>query len=177
MTKYLSLFFGVALILFVFFLQIGLINTLPYGFNRINLVLLFLVISLFFLDLNKALILAVILGGWLDIFSFNLFGVNMLVNFLVVLMADFMLVNWFSHRSAYSFLALTFFSSLFYNFSFYLFLFIFSFFQEKSFFLWSGNFWLGLSYELLWSLGLVFVFFVAINLTSNRLKPAFLDKK
>ncbi|MEI7452130.1 MAG: hypothetical protein WCK37_02870 [Candidatus Falkowbacteria bacterium] len=177
MEKYFSWIFLTFSAAAVFILQRGLMDAWPSPYNRINLVLLSLLLCLFLFQLNKTIIFGVILGVLLDIFSFNFFGVNTLSIFLSLLFAGFLLDNWLTHRSAYSFLALTFFTIIFYNFTLYLLIYLTGFLHGGSFFLWSGNFWLGLLSELFWNLIIIFGFFVIMNLTSNRLKLVFLDKK
>jgi len=177
MAKYFSWFFLTLAAVAVFLVQRGLIDVWPAPYNRINLILLILLIFLFLLKINRVVIFGVILGVLLDIFSFNFFGVSTVSIFLTLLFSVFLLDNWLTHRSAYSFLALTFFATVFYNFLLYALIYFTSFLQGRSFFLWSANFWLGLGMELFWNLLLIFGFFVVMNLTSNRLKLVFLDKK
>jgi len=177
MTKYFNWFFLSLSAILVFVLQRGLIDAWPYAYNHINLVFIVLIIFLFLFGLKKTIIFGLILSILLDIFSFNFFGVSIIAVFLTLLFSGFMLDNWLTHRSAYSFLALTFFATIFYNFVLYLLVYFTGFLDDSSFFLWSGNFWVGLFWELLWSSLIIFVFFVVMNLTSNRLKMAFLEKK
>ncbi|MFA4942166.1 MAG: hypothetical protein WC564_00835 [Patescibacteria group bacterium] len=177
MKKYFIILFYIGLLLLIVFSQLSLINPGPYFLSRINIVLLALILFLFFLDLKLVVMLALALGFLVDIFSFQLFGFYGLTLFLTVFFADALLANWFTNRSAYSFLALTFFTTLFYNFVLYFLFYLSDFLSDQGFFLWQANFWSGLGLELVWNLGLIFAFFWVMNLTTTRLKPVFLDKR
>jgi len=177
MKKFWQYFFYALLILALVFFQLGLVNTLPYGFNRINLILLTLVILLFFFNSRTTLGIMIAAGFLLDVFSFNFFGIYMLTLAATVLLADFLLVNFFTNRSTYSFLALTFLATLFYNFCLYFLIYLTRFLEDRVFFMFVGSFWLGLLIELGWSLGVILLFFAVMNLTTNRLRPVFLDKR
>jgi len=177
MKRYFIVILLVLVLFLVVFLQLALVNSAPYFFSRINLILLVLILALFFFDFKKVILGALALGLLIDIFSFRLFGCYTLSLFLVVILADFLLANWFTNHSAYSFLALTFFATLFYNLELYNFFYLSNFLSEQHFFLGQANFWRGLGLELFWSLGIIFLFFWLMNLTTTRLKPIFLDKR
>jgi len=177
MKKYFIALLYIGLLFLVVFLQLSLINSWPYAFSRINIILLALILFLFFLDFKTVILLALGLGLLTDIFSWQLFGFYTLTLFLVVFLADFLLANWFTNRSTYSFLALTFFATLSYNFILYVLFYLSNFLSDRGFFLWQANFWAGLGWELVWNLGIIFLFFWVMNLTTTRLKPVFLDKR
>jgi len=177
MKKYFVVLLYIGLLFLIVFGQLSWINSWPYVFSRINIILLALILFLFFLDFKKVILLALGLGFLLDIFSWQLFGFYSLTLFTVVVLADFLLTNWFTNRSTYSFLALTFFTTLSYNFILYFLFYLSNFLSDGGFFLWQANFWVGLSWELIWSLGIIFLFFWVMNLTTTRLKPVFLDKR
>lgn len=177
MKKYLVIISAIFFLFFIVLLQLAFVNSAPYFFSRVNVVLLTLILFLFFLDFKTVLFLALGLGLLLDIFSFQLFGAYSLTLFLMVLLADSLLANWFTNRSAYSFLALTFFLTVAFNLILYSLFYLRNFLSDGGFFLWQGNFWLGLLLELIWSGVIVFLFFWVMNLTTTRLKPVFLDKR
>jgi hypothetical protein len=177
MKKFQHYFFYALLAWLLILAQLNLVNTLPFGWNKLNLILLVLILLLFFLNYKTTLLIMLIGGFLLDVYSFNFFGIYMLTVFLTVVASDFLLTNFFTNRSTYSFLALTGLVTLFYNFCLYFLIYLTKFLEEQTFFLFSGNFWLGLAMELGWSLAAVFVFFLIMNLTTNRLRPVFLDKK
>jgi cell shape-determining protein MreD len=177
MKKIWQYFFYALLVLILVFLQLGFVNTLAYGFNRINLVLLTLILLLFFSNVRVSLGVMLAVGFLLDLFSFNFFGIYMIALAATVVLADSLLANFFTNRSTYSFLALTFITGVAYNFFLYFLIYLTKFLEERTFFLFSGSFWLGLVIELAWSLGAIMLFFAVMGLTTNRLKPVFLDKK
>jgi len=176
MKKYFSIILAVGLLFLIVFGQLSFINSLPYIWSRINLILLALILFLFFFDFKKVVFLALGLGLLVDIFSFQFFGFYTISLFLVVFLADFLLANWFTNRSTYSFLALTFFTTLFYNFVLYGLFYLSHFLSDRGFFLGQINFWRGLGLELVWNLGIIMLFFWVMSLTTTKLKPVFLDK-
>lgn len=177
MKKYLKIFWLLVAVLAVAFLQLGLIDSLPAWYDEFNLVIFSLIIGLFFFEFRLVLVLSLILGFLLDVFSFQTFGLNIISLLFSVILADFLLVNWFTNRSIYSFLALSFFVALFYNFFYYLSLYFLNFFEERRLFILLKDFWLALFFELLFNFLAVFLFFFILNLTTNKLKLVFLDKK
>ena len=177
MKKYFKAILYTLVLFLVVILQISLVGSLPYSFSHINLILLALILFLFFLDFKTVIYLALGLGFLADVFSFQFFGFYTITLFLVVFLSDFLLANWFTNRSAYSFLALTFFATIFYNLILYGFFYLSNFLSDQGFFLWRANFWIGLGLELVWNLGIIFLFFWIMNLTTTRLKPVFLDKR
>jgi cell shape-determining protein MreD len=154
------------------------ISALPPFFSAINLSLILLFFVLLFIDLNTALITSVLLGFWLDIFSFSFFGLNSVALFISVAAVNFLLINWLTNRSLYSFLALSVIGTVVYNFLFYLLLF---FWQGgitgNTFFLFSASFWISLLRQIMWSAIFMIVFFNLANSLSKSLKPFFLEKK
>lgn len=154
------------------------ISALPPFFSAINLSLILLLFVLLFIDLNTALITSVLLGFWLDISTFSFFGLNSFSLFISILAVNFLLTNWLTNRSLYSFLALSVIGTIVYNFLFYLLLF---FWQngvgDNTFFLFSASFWISLLRQMMWSAAFMIVFFNLANSLSKSLKPFFLEKK
>ncbi len=154
------------------------ISALPPLFSAINLSLILLFFVLLFIDLKTALITSVLLGFWLDILSFSFFGLNSIVLFATVAAVNFLLINWLTNRSLYSFLALSVIGTVIYNFLFYLLLFFWQGVASNSvFFLFSASFWISLLRQMMWSAAFMMVFFNLANSLSKSLKPFFLEKK
>lgn len=156
--------------------QFSFISSLPNGFNNLNLILVIIVYILSGLKgLDHAIYWVVGLGFLMDIFSFSYFGINLINLILTLIIANFLLNNFFTNRSLYSFLALTFLVTLIYeiflNGSHY----IFNLIEGEKMIL-NNYFFLakatGLGLNLLFSL----LLFYLINIISNRLKPVFLIK-
>ncbi|MFH1822665.1 MAG: hypothetical protein ABH830_03110 [Patescibacteria group bacterium] len=170
---FINLFFLIILII----IQLAFINGLPGWFNKLNLVLIILIYILSFKDLKIAIFWTIGAGFLLDAYSFLPFGFYVISLFLSILLADFLLINFFTNRSLYSFLAITFFSLILYEIILNLLIIIWQFFISKvAFFLFLKEFWLNLSIRLLINLIFVFILFYLINFVSLKLKPVFLIK-
>lgn len=165
---------GVLLLLMVL-VQSTIGGALPLWFRHLNLVLTSIIIILIMFGFRAAAWVSLFLGLLLDYLSFRWFGAYTISLFLSASAADFILVNWLTNRSIYSFIALAGLTIVGYNFLLYL-LFYFSevLFKDLSFFVLSENFWIGLALEIFWGCLLVFLFFFYHNSTTNRWRPFFL---
>ena len=158
--------------------QATFISSLPPIFFAINLVLTSLLFSLIFFKLENTLILAILMGFWLDILGFNFFGLNILVYLITSLLMDFLLKNWLTNKSLYSFLVLSVVGVLIYNLLLYIILAVWQSGQTGSgFFLFESHFWIQLLWQTMWGAGFMLFFFNIANSLSKRLKPFFLEKK
>ncbi|MEI6835594.1 MAG: hypothetical protein WCK59_02060 [Candidatus Falkowbacteria bacterium] len=168
-----SLFFsGVAII------QAAFISALPPVYAAINLPLTCLLFSLLVFNKEKTLVFAILIGFWLDILNFNFFGLNILIFLATFFIIDFLLNNWLTNRSLYSFLVLSSLSVVIYNILLYLFLAISHSGQAGfSFFLFQSSFWIQLGWQIIWGGIFMLLFFNVANFLSRRLKPFFLENK
>ena len=167
--------------LFIFSLvlaQFSFIAGLPGWLASLNLILVVFVFILGLVNFKTALWLAIIAGFILDIFSFRPFGIYLISFPLVVITAELMLVNFFTNRSLYSFLALTFFSTIIYE--------SLLFIIGRAAVLINGaeiisvpasSFFFLLAKESIINLLVVLFIFYAINFISNKFKPVFLIKQ
>lgn len=158
--------------------QLGFVSALPQYLNTINLVI---VISLFILVLNglKMTIIWVISIGFIfDIFEFKYFGIHLITLSLAIYSTYFLLRSFFTDRSLYSFLALTFFATLFYDFflkaSIYL---VKLFYNEPAVFFTDQEYLKIFLAELIMNFLAAFIIFHFVNYISHQLKPVFLGKK
>ena len=159
-------------------IQVTFISSLPSVYLAINLPLISLLFSLLFFNRNTTLVMALIMGFWLDILGFNFFGLNIILFLTIVLALDFSLTNWLTNRSLYSFLVLSIFSVLLYNLLLYSILAIWpGSYGESGFFFFQFYFWKQLFWQMLWSAGFMLLFFNLANSLSKHLKPFFLEKK
>lgn len=170
-----------ALIFIAFFslvaiMQFSLINAWPSFFRQINLVLIVLTFTLFFFSLRTTLLALLITSLWLDLFSFNFFGLYFITLFIIIILAQKILAGWLTNRSLYSFLLLIFASTLSYNIINNFLLYFFSA-QTESFFLFRSDFWLAVAQQGAWSLIIALLAFSLITALTKRLKPFFLEKK
>ncbi len=158
--------------------QISLISALPLGLSHINILVVVIVFILGLRGERLALYWALGAGLIMDIYSFSLFGANILSLFLVVYLANLLLDYFFTDRSLYSFLAITFFATL----SLDLFNFIFNY--AASFFI-SREVVFNFGYQFFFKKLLIFLqntlvvfpIFFGVNFVTDHLRPVFLIKK
>jgi len=157
-------------------IQFSLISAWPGIFRQINLGLISLIFTLFFFGQRSALWLALILGFWLDLISFKFFGLYLISLVATVLGAQWILKDWLTNRSLYSFLLLILMATLAYNF---LVVILFSIFltDRSLFFLAQKNFWLTLGYQSAWSLLAAALLFNLVASLTKKLQPVFLERK
>lgn len=171
------------LAILIFFLlimsvQTFLIASWPAGFNDFDLALAMIFFVLFFFNLTPALWVALAAGFWLDTWSFYPFGLHIFLLLSLVYLINFLLHNWLTNRSVYSFLVLAAIGVFIYNLIFYLLMFLFGLTDGSGhFFLFAGSFWQNLWWQLGWNVLLNVAFFNLINSLSRRFKPFFLEKK
>jgi rod shape-determining protein MreD len=159
-------------------LQVTFISSLPPIYFSLNLVLISLLFSLISFKKETTFTLAVLMGFWLDILNFNFFGLHIFVLLLTIFIIDFLLHNWLTNRSLYSFLVLSVISVLIYNILLYSILAIWQSGQSGfNFFLLESRFWNQLIWQIIWSSGFMILFFSLANSLSRHLKPFFLEKK
>jgi len=168
-----------AILIFIFaIIQFGLITALPGFFGQIDLFVAALIFVLAMFGYRTAFWWAFSFGIICDIMSFLPFGVY-LVAFIVLLAGiNFLLNNFFTNRSLYSFLALAVFSIFVFKLIVYA--------TSEIFYFWglsgakldfSRAFWLNEFYYLFVNLIFITIVFYAVNYVSRRLKPAFLVRK
>jgi len=174
---YSKIIVNIILILSLVIVQLSFISGLPMGLDNLNLILVVLVFILGLINLDLAIWWVIGAGVLLDIFSFLPFGVYLICLSLMIIIINFLLVNFFTDRSLYSFLALTGLATLIYEFSFgafsYLTLRISG--NEMNFVL-NKSFWLAKLSQLSLNLAVAFVIFYLVNFVSKKLKPVFLVK-
>jgi cell shape-determining protein MreD len=171
-----QIFFLVLLLSGVAIVQFSFIFPLPTIYSQINLAAIVLVFNLFFFDFRSALYASLILGFWLDLYSFNFFGFYLLLFFFTILLANWILKTWLTNRSLYSFLLLILLAALAYNL-FSGFLSYFSGTSSGGFFLWRASFWSNLFYGALWSELAGLLMFSLAGALTRRFQPFFLEKK
>ncbi len=172
---YSKIIVNILLIISLYIVQVSFISGLPSFFRHLNLVIVVLIFILGLTNLKLAFWWSIGVGILFDVYSFIPFGVYLISFSSVILLANFLLTNFFTNRSLYSFLALTFFAYFGYKFFTY-FLYYFShFFTRQDFILNIGkNFWLSELSQLIINLFIVAIVFYLLGFVSNRLKPVFL---
>lgn len=177
-NRYLKIVWQLILIILLFAFQFSFIWGQFNFLNTINVVLLAIIFVLGFQNLKQALLWAFFSGLLFDLYSFYPFGMNILVLVLLTLLANFLLNNFFTNRSLYSFLGLTFFSTIIYNLIFHFFAYIINFFKYRAdLFLLKGSFWQMLGLQVFLHLVLVFLIFHIINFFDFKFHPVSFSKK
>ncbi len=166
------------LIFCVFLLQLGFISGLPLYLNSLNLILIFLVFLLETKTFKIPFIWAFTAGFLMDLYYFNIPG-NYLFSLLISLfLMNFLLKNFFTNRSLYSYLALIFFGNLIFKIIWYFYNFVLSFILKNNV-AYTFNF-LFFKKELI-SLGInilaVAIGFYIISFIGSNFKPVFLLRK
>jgi len=157
--------------------QISFISPLPYAISALNLPLIVLIFCLLFMPPSAFLPLSIVMGFWLDILNFEFFGLHLISLPLTIFLLYLLLTNVVTNYSLYSFLLLAILGPIFYNFILYTLLLIIPGGLAPGFFLGSAPFWQHLGIQILWSAGLMLLFFSLFNNLSKRLQPVFLEKK
>jgi hypothetical protein len=176
---YFRLFFKLILVIALVILQIAFVTALPVWLRGLNLVIIFLVFSLEWSGGYRTVWWFLLIGLFLDFYFPLWFGFFIILWPTIFLLTSFLAKNFFTNRSLYSFLGLTFFATVFYfliyNISFY----FAGFFSENkaAFFLLVKNFWLRLADGLVLNLLAVIILFYLTNILSDKFKPVFIIKK
>lgn len=156
--------------------QWSFIHALPSFASQFNLVLIVAVFTLFFFGFESAAVFSVVSGFWLDLIGFNFFGLYLFSLLATIILIDWLLSNWLTNRSLYSFSFLIFIASAVYSFmlgaAFY-----FSTSYFGVFFLFRSSFWSGLAYQSAWSVASALVMFNLVGAATRGLKPFFLADK
>ncbi len=175
---YLRIIFYILAIVGLVIFQIAFLGNLPGVFSAINPVLIVLVFISGLGSFESALWWAAGAGLLLDIYSFNVFGLYLLGLLIVALFINFLQTSFFTNRSLYSFLAVTFFAVLGYDL-------IIRFIagtaalmsgQSLSFFGAGYGFFADESWRMLANLFTVAVLFYLLHFVFAKFKPIFLLK-
>jgi len=161
---------------FLAILQFSFFSALPGAWQQLNLGLMAGMFILFILGLRPALFFAGTFGFFYDILSFNFFGLHIVALGAAILAAYFLLHDWLTNRSLYSFWAAILVAVLTYNFSTAFLFFIGSGFQDKLA-IFQADFWLASSYQFAWIFLAAALFFNLTISLIKKYKPFFLEKK
>ena len=174
---YIRFLLNLLLIIGLVVLQVSFINGLPFYSYSLNLPLVILIFILALSGLRKAFWWSFGIGFFLDIFSFLPFGTYTIIFFLTIVISHFLLSNFFTSHSLYSFLVLTIITTACYE--------IFSFllrglsiiFGDPGVNMIVNVEFLQLKFiQLCCNLFAVIIIFYAINFVSYKSKPIFIIK-
>lgn len=174
---YFKIFLNAILVLSLVAFQVSFVSSLPSYFSNINILLLILVYVLIISDMETAFIYALSFGILMDMFSFMPFGVYSLSFILLSIVTNFLLINFFTNRSIYAFLALTASASIL-NF---LFIVIFNNLSalvvDVNQITLRQEFFSAAMQQLLLNLAFMILIFYSTNFLNNSLRPVFLMNK
>jgi len=164
--------------LFLVLTQTGFISSLPNAIRGVDLILIFLLVVLVATNLKTVFLLTVLCGYFMDIFSFQPFGIYLISYSLTILAGYFLLVSFFTNRSQYSFLALVGISTMLYGLFLRIADMVFSFsLGEPLHYAMTIEGSLGLSLRLVLNLIVALLAFQVVNYATHRLKPVFIFKR
>lgn len=174
---YLKIFLNSLLVLFLFTFQVSFISALPGYFSNINILLIFLIYLLIISNLSTAIIFAIAFGALMDIFSFNIFGAYLGAFVFSIILVNFLLVNFFTNRTLYAFLALIVSASIL-NFLFLIIINnVFSIFVGDSLIIFNQEFFSSAAKQIVLNSVFMILIYYLTNFLNNRFKPVFLVNK
>jgi hypothetical protein len=176
---YLKIFLKFILVSALAILQISFVSALPLWLRELNLMIVFLIFSLEWSGGYKTVWWFLLIGFIFDLYFPLFFGFFILLWPIIFLLTYLISTNFFTNRSLYSFLSLTFFATATYYFIYNVYFYFASFFSGKGvalFFL-TKNFWLRFADGLILNLIAVFILFYLTNVLSDKFKPVFMIKK
>lgn len=171
---YKKILFNSFLVLLLSAIQMSFVSGLPSYAGSLNLVLVALVFILAMLGFNVALWWGLGAGLVMDIISFSPFGIHMIGFIAMLVIVNFLLINFFTNRSLYSFVALIFFSTasfeIFLNLSSY----VFRKLGGSEFVPYGKLFWFGEVAQVGMNIAAASLIFYLLNYLTDRMKPVFL---
>jgi hypothetical protein len=175
---YFRLISKLILILALAIVQISFVSALPAYLRELNLIIVFLIFSLEWSGGYRTAWWFLLLGLIFDLYFPLHFGFFIIFWPLIFLLTLFLSKNFFTNRSLYSFLGLTFFATTFYYFIYNTAFYLVGFFSGNrgALFLFVKNFWLRFADGLILNLLAVLILFYLTNALSDRLKPVFIIK-
>lgn len=155
--------------------QISFIYGLPTWFKNINLIIIFIVFILSYNGYQLAFWWTVGAGLVLDMYSFAPWGTNFFSLMVTLMIINFLLVNFFTNRSLYSFAILTMSASISYRGIFILlYYFINKIVEDKFRLQLNPDFFVNEISGLFLNLLSVIIIFYLLTYISRRFKPVFL---
>ncbi len=168
---------GITLLaLFLAVVQLSFNSALPEIYSYIMPGIIALVFLLFFFELPYVLLFLTVFGLASEVLSFQVKGSLVLSLTLTVFIFYFILRDYLTNKSLYSFLLTILGFTLVFNLSLSLFQFLISGLMIKLT-IFSSIFWLSVAYQLFWSFLFALVFFFPLIFWFKRFMPFFLEKK
>ena len=174
---YPKIIFNVIAAALLFVIQVAFINALPMRLDGLNLAIVVIIFILVLYGYRLAFWWSFGLGIAIGLFSFLPFGIELAGLLAAVSAASFLLNNFLTNRSLYTFLFLNFIALFVFQAVVYSILFILRAATERPlYFTASQVFWVDQLYALGYNMLATIVGFYLVNYLSVRLKPMFIIK-
>ena len=172
-----KIFINLLALIIISVIQIGFIKSLPDFWSSFNLVLVVLIFILEAKGLIASLWWGLGVSVFYDLYFFYPYGFSAIVIEMTLLAAYALLVNFFTNRSLYSFLALVFFATIFSKFFSYFLASILNLMNIQTVFLEKVDalFFKQGGQELILNLMAIIILFYVMNFLGNTFKPVFLE--
>lgn len=178
MKSYFKIFLNFLFILALTSLQVGFISSLPGWLSKLNLIIIFIIFVLELFDFKTALVWSLVSGLILDVYSFSPFGTYTISFLAMTALTNYLLVGFFTDRSLYSFLVLTFFACFTFEITFYIWDFLINFISRENYSLLKNiKFFINKAEGLIMDLIFVFLGFNLLGFATKKLKPVFLVRR
>lgn len=172
---FLQIFGKIFLLAIIFIAHIWVNNVLPYPFEHINLVFVFLFITLLMNKTEQALWYSLVLGLFLELFVASSFGVTMISLYFCLLTTSWLLTYFLTNRSFYI-ITLTSAISIFIYRVYFLGLNSLSNFFFKKTFLYTSRTLADYAYEMALTALVIMFSYLILSYWIKKLNPKYLDR-
>ncbi len=172
---FLQIFGKIFLLAIIFIAHIWVNNVLPYPFEHINLVFVFLFLTLLMNKTEQALWYSLILGLFLELFVASSFGVTMISLYFCLLTTSWLLTYFLTNRSFYI-ITLTSAISIFIYRVYFLGLNSLSNFFFKKTFLYTSRTFADYAYEMALTAFVIMFSYLILSYWIKKLNPKYLDR-
>lgn len=172
---FIKIFSKLFLLATIFIVHIWFNNVLPYPFDHINLIFIFLFLTLLLDKVEQALWYSLILGFFLELFVASSFGVTMISLFFCLLTTSWLLTYFLTNRSFYI-VTLTSAVSIFVYRIYFLGLNSLSHFFFKKNFLYTSRTIADYAYEMALTALLIMFVYVILSYWIKKLNPKYLER-
>lgn len=172
---YRQILINLILIMSLVMLQLAFVGELPGMLSDLNLVIVTLLFVLVLSGLRHSIVWAITAGYLLDVLTFQSFGLYLVTLTLTILVAYFLLNSFFTDRSMYSLIVLTFLTTLINEIFWLLIVNLLKLIGlESSISFFNLDFLSNLIAQLVLNVIACVLIFQTVNFISHKLKPVFL---
>ncbi|PIY95518.1 MAG: hypothetical protein COY66_06660 [Candidatus Kerfeldbacteria bacterium CG_4_10_14_0_8_um_filter_42_10] len=156
-------------ILILDIIQASFINLAGENVAYLNILIIFLVFLVFYLETVPMLWFAFLTGAITELFSFYPFGIVTAIVVTSAIFLSFLFKNFLTNRSLYTFLLLTAAGTIIYNLLIFISSYILYWFEDAGISIVSGNkFWIGLLWQLIINVIVALVLFLIARIITRR---------